>query len=166
MEWLEEWKEDNDFISITHSDCKSKEVYFEIMVGLQGIKVAGCHREDKKFYYEVEGCRKLIQPAFMVENGLYNKLINEVFKDLLFDFEEIKKLRKLQQKTRDPFHKRLGVTSSNKEATTTNLSSINTLSLADYLINSIVLWAKRFYTPGNRYEFMFPFLGTLCTKIC
>ncbi|MGB6591465.1 MAG: hypothetical protein WBE68_08170, partial [Candidatus Nitrosopolaris sp.] len=156
--WLEDWREDNDFVSISHNDCKSEEVLFEIMVGLQYAQVAGQHRDDPTFYYKPDGCRNLIEPAIMVRNGLYNKLISETFKDSLLDYNDIKKRRHQQQKAQNPFH-------NGKEDKTSTTKATNFKVLEDWQINTIVSWASKYYgANGHTYFFTRSFLGTLAWK--
>jgi DNA polymerase, archaea type len=159
--WLEDWKEDDDVIGISHDDCKSNG-FFEIMVGIDYTQVLGHHRDDSKFTYQQVGCQELKDLTIMIANGLYNRLLNEVLKELLHDPENIKKRRKIQQKSKDPLHRNCGVGS--KEAERERQRKIpNSFSktLPDGLITAISFWAERFYLPGERFHFMLTFLGTI-----
>ena len=57
--WLEEWTEDNDFITIDDNDLKSQDSLFEICIGLKYTQLAGRHRKDPDFRYRNIGCLKL-----------------------------------------------------------------------------------------------------------
>jgi hypothetical protein len=91
--WLEDWTDDNDFITFDNNDLKSQDSLFEIGIGLKYTQLAGRHREDPNFRYRNIGCVKLRAPEIMVRNGLYNTLLDTIFKDLLLDVDDIKSRR-------------------------------------------------------------------------
>jgi hypothetical protein len=103
--WFEDWTEDSDFITIDDNDLKSQDSLFEIGIGLKYTQLAGRHREDPNFRYRNIGCVKLRAPEIMVRNGLYNTLLDTIFKDLLLDVDDIKSRRKMQLKNKNPFHR-------------------------------------------------------------
>jgi DNA replicative helicase MCM subunit Mcm2 (Cdc46/Mcm family) len=160
--WFEDWTEDNDFITIDDNDLKSQDSLFEIGIGLKYTQLAGCHRKDSSFRYKNIGCLKLRAPEIMIRNGLYNTLLDSIFKDLLLDVNDIKSRRKMQHKNMNPFHKQFnssGGTSDNEYA---NLQNITFRKLSDWQIEMISLWACNFYGANDHYYFfMRSFLGTL-----
>jgi hypothetical protein len=158
--WFEDWKEgdEDDFVSIDYNDCKS-EASFEIMVGVQYCQVLGRHRDPLKvdFRYGNVGCKGLDRLEIMYRNGQYDQLL-EKFKDIL-DLNQIKKRRKLQQKSKDPFHTHLNPNGSKDQ--TRDSSSPCSLTLAPHQTCLVALWVEQFYAPGKHYFFMRPFPGTL-----
>jgi hypothetical protein len=161
FDWLEDWDEKSDFVSINHGDCKSEETLFEIMVGLQYTQVAGHHRYDSTFYYEQAGCRNLKKLGIMVRNGFYNKQVNEIVNDLLSKPNEIITRRRFQQIAKDPFHR--GVAERERVQ---NQDGDKHLKLDDWQIDSVGSWAGKLYgVNGHSYFFMRSFLGTLARKI-
>lgn len=162
--WLEEWTDDNDFITIDDNDLKSQDSLFEIGVGLKYTQLAGRHRKDPNFRYRNIGCLKLRTPEIMIRNGLYNTLVGSTFKDLLLDLNDIKGRRKIQLKNKDPFHRQFNSrgNSNEDEVGNTNLQNITFNKLTDWQIEMISLWACRFYGANDHYYFfMRSFLGTL-----
>jgi hypothetical protein len=89
--WLEEWTDENDFITIDDNDLKSQDILFEIGIGLKYTQLAGRHRKDPDFRYKNIGCLKLRTPEIMIRNGLYNTLVDITFKDLLLDIDDIQR---------------------------------------------------------------------------
>jgi hypothetical protein len=157
--WLEDWTVDDDFTPLDHNDCKLDNALFEIMIGLQYVQVLGQHRNDDNFRYTNIGCVGLNELRLMVRNGLYNTLVNEKFKDLLLNPGEVTKRRILQQKTKDSFHSH---SINLKEARTVDFNNLVFSPLANWQINSVVLWANQFYGSNDHYYFfMRSFLGTL-----
>jgi hypothetical protein len=159
--WFEDWTDDNDFITIDDNDLKSQDSLFEIGIGLKYTQLAGRHRKDPTFRYRNIGCLKLRAPEIMVRNGLYNTLIDSIFKDLLLDVDDIKRRRKMQLKNKDPFHRQFnsGCGNDNEYA---NLQNLTFNKLVDWQIEMISLWACRFYGVNDHYYFfMRSFLGTL-----
>jgi hypothetical protein len=79
--WLEDWSDDNDFITIDDNDLKSQDGLFEIGIGLKYTQLAGRHRKDANFRYRNVGCLKLKAPEIMIRNGLYDtpKITKENF---------------------------------------------------------------------------------------
>ena len=151
VDWFEDWKDEYDeFVSIRGSDCKPG-CEFEVMVEFNYTQLLGQHREDSNFWYEGIGCLDLNELRIMHRNGFYENKLLDMFKSLLID-PDFKKHRKSHYKERE------------KELELVNLSSIGSLILTPYSINSISLWAEQFYLPGKRYYFMRAFLGTLTWK--
>lgn len=161
--WFEDWADDNDFITIDDNDLKSQDALFEIGAGLKYTQLAGRHRKDPNFRYRNVGCLKLKAPEIMVRNGLYNILLESIFKDLLLDIDDIKRRRKMQLKNKNLFHKQYNVGNGNEngcEYTTLQNPIFN--KLLDWQIEMISLWARQFYGVNDHYYFfMRSFLGTL-----
>jgi hypothetical protein len=163
--WLEEWTEDNDFVTIDHNDLKSQDSLFEIGVGLKYTQLAGRHREDLDFRYRNIGCLKLKALEIMIRNGLYNVLLNSIFKALLLDVNDIQERRKMQLRSKDPFHRQFnsyGGYGNEDNAGNTNPKNLTFNKLTDWQIKMISLWACQFYGVNDHYYFfMRSFLGTL-----
>ena len=143
--WFEDWTDDNDFITIDDNDLKSQDSLFEIGIGLKYTQLAGRHRNDPGFRYKNIGCLKLREPEIMIRNGLYSILLDSIFKDLLLDIDDIKRRRKMQLKSKNPFHKQFdscgngnGDGVSNEYA---NPQNITFNKLVDWQIEMISLWA-------------------------
>ena len=103
----------------------------------------------------------------MIRNGLYNTLLDTLFKDLLLDVDDIKRRRKMQLKNKNPFHKQFdsGGGNGNEDGVSNeyaNPQNITFNKLVDWQIEMIGLWACKFYgTNDHYYFFMRSFLGTL-----
>jgi DNA replicative helicase MCM subunit Mcm2 (Cdc46/Mcm family) len=160
--WFEDWIDDNDFITIDDNDIKSQDSLFEIGIGLKYTQLAGRHRKDPNFRYRNIGCLKLRAPEIMIRNGLYNTLIDSIFKDLLFDIDDIKRRRKMQLKSKNPFHRHSGGNDNENGVGNTNTQNLAFNKLMDWQIELISLWACKFYGINDHYYFfMRSFLGTL-----
>lgn len=164
--WLEEWTDDNDFITIDDNDLKSQDSLFEIGIGLKYTQLAGRHRRDPNFRYRNIGCLKLRAPEIMIRNGLYNALVGSTFKDLLLDVNDIKRRRKMQLKNKNPFHGQqfnsYGAYDNEDNTGNTNPKNLTFNKLTDWQIKMISLWACQFYGINDHYYFfMRSFLGTL-----
>ena len=159
--WFEDWTDDNDFITIDDNDLKSQDSLFEIGIGLKYTQLAGRHRKDPNFRYRNIGCLKLKAPEIMIRNGLYYTLLDSIFKDLLLDIDDMKRRRKMQLKSKNPFHRQFnsGDGAGNEYA---NPQNITFNKLIDWQIEMISLWACQFYGANDHYYFfMRSFLGTL-----
>jgi len=161
--WLEDWSDDNDFVTIDDNDLKSQDALFEIGIGLKYTQLAGGHRKDANFRYRNIGCLKLKAPEIVVRNGLYNTLLDCIFKDLLLDTDDMKRRRKMQLKNRDPFHRQFNSRSNgNENGGNPELQNLNFNKLADWQVGMVSLWARQFYGVNDHYYFfMRSFLGTL-----
>jgi DNA replicative helicase MCM subunit Mcm2 (Cdc46/Mcm family) len=158
--WFEDWTDDNDFITIDDNDVKSQDSLFEIGIGLKYTQLAGRHREDPSFRYRNTGCLKLKAPEIMVRNGLYNSLLDSMFKDLLLDVNDIKSRRRTQSKNKNLFHRQFNSSTSDNEYA--NVQNITFRKLSDWQIEMISLWACKFYGANDHYYFfMRSFMGTL-----
>lgn len=156
--WLEDWSDDNDFITIDDNDLKSQDALFEIGIGLKYTQLAGRHRKDANFRYRNVGCLKLKTPEIMVRNSLYNMLLDTIFKDLLLDIDDIKRRRKMQHKNKNLFHKQFNVDNGNGNGG----QNLTFNKLVDWQVETISLWARQFYGVNDHYYFfMRSFLGTL-----
>jgi hypothetical protein len=160
--WFEDWADDNDFITIDDNELKSQDALFEIGIGLKYTQLAGRHRKDTNFRYKNVGCLKLKAPEIMIRNGLYDTLLDSIFKDLLLDIDDIKRRRKMQLKNRNPFHRQFNVGNGNENGGNLELQNLTFNKLVDWQVEMISLWARQFYGVNDHYYFfMRSFLGTL-----
>ncbi|MGA9153756.1 MAG: hypothetical protein WBZ36_24510, partial [Candidatus Nitrosopolaris sp.] len=116
---------------------------------IQYTQVLGQHREKIDFRYYNIGKFEI-----MYRHGLYYELL-EKLQDILY-LDEIKKRRKLQQKSKDPFHSHCNPNGSKDQAK--EFSGFLILSSRE--IYNVALWAEQYYKLGKHYFFMRSFLGT------
>lgn len=162
--WLENWTDDNDFVSIEADDCKSKDVAFEIFVSPEYTQILGSHREDPNFQYTNVGCKNLQRPQLAIRNGQYNNLVNNVLGDLLKNPDKIKELRKIQKKFKNTLHSPILPSESNYYSSTISFDTIskNSRNLEDWQINAVINWALKFYGNDDHYfHFSKAFLSVL-----
>jgi DNA replicative helicase MCM subunit Mcm2 (Cdc46/Mcm family)/DNA polymerase elongation subunit (family B) len=163
--WLEEWKEDLDYVYINGYDCINEANSVEIMLGKQYQQIAGAHRDhlEEDFRYEnnMIGCQNLQEPALMLRTGLYDQLVNVRLAELLYA-DEVKARRKNQLKSKDPYCSGLDKTSSDNDNTFSNFDGIPFVELDEWQIHPITSWICKFYGLNNHYNlFMMACMGTI-----
>lgn len=161
--WLENWTDDNDFVSIESDDCKSKDVAFEVFVSPEYTQILGSHREDPNFQYTNVGCKNLQRLQLAIRDGQYNNLVNNVLGYLLKNPDKIKELRRIQKKSKDPLHSPALPSEGNYSSTVSfDTISKNSRKLEDWQINAVINWAFKFYGNDDHYfHFSKAFLSVL-----